>query len=450
LRAAPAGGRLPDTAGLTVPDGRGVAEDRLVSIEDEAAGALAGHPLTDRMFRAWQRLRRWQATHRWAPDTVVVLVMFLLFCLPDLAHTLDRSDSPIILTERPWPQMLVLQAGLLIPLWWRRRAPLLAFHGVAAVFLVEWAAGIVLRADIALLVAVYSLVRYGRLSRVPWAVPALIVAFPLVVVRLSGTVSVWDVIFVVVSSGTAAAALGFAVRIRGAHLAALQDRAVRLEIERDQRSELAAAAERTRVAREMHDIVGHSLSVIVTLADGGAYAADAAPERSKQALQLIGDTGRRSLAELRRMLGVLREQTDEPNLHPQPGIADLDPLCQRIRAAGPQIEYQSSGPLDALDLGVQLATYRIVQEALTNTLKHAGPHTRVRLALRVDGPRLRIAVRDTGPPDAAGRPVRSGEPGHGLTGMRERAALYGGTVVAGPAHNGGWNVAADLDLTVPT
>jgi signal transduction histidine kinase len=426
-----------------------VTEDRPVS-EDETAGALVVHPLADRLLRALQRLRQWHDAHRWALDALVVLVIFLMFCLPDLAHDRDHPDAPITFTARPWPQMLVLQAGLLIPLWWRRRAPLLAFHVVAAVFIVEWAAGIMIRADVALLVAVYSLVRYARLRRLHWAAPALIAAFLLVVVRLSDALSVWDVIFFVVTTGTAAAALGFAVRIRRAHLAALQDRAVRLEIERDQRSELAAAGERTRVAREMHDIVGHSLSVIVTLADGGAYAADAAPERSKQALQLIGDTARGSLGELRRMLGVLRERTDEPDLHPQPGIADLDPLCQRIRAAGPQVEYRSTGPLEALNLGVQLATYRIVQEALTNALKHAGPHTRVRLALRVDDTRLRIVVRDTGPPGTADRPVRTGEPGHGLTGMRERAALYGGTVVAGPARNGGWNVAADLDLTVPT
>jgi signal transduction histidine kinase len=421
-----------------------------VSSEDEAVGALVGHPLTDRLLRGLQRLRQWHEAHRWALDALVVLVFFLMFCLPDLGHDRDRSDSPITFTDRPWPQLLAWQAVLVIPLWWRRRAPLLVLHAVAVVFLIEWAAGIMLRADVALLVAVYSLVRYARLQRLLWAAPVLIAAFLLVVVRLSGTLSVWDVIFFVVTVGTAAAALGFAVRVRRAHLAALQDRAAQLERERDQRSELAAATERTRVAREMHDIVGHSLSVIVTLADGGAYAADAAPERSKQALNLIGDTGRRSLAELRRMLGVLREETDEPNLHPQPGIADLDALCQRIRAAGPQVEYRSTGQMDALNLGVQLAAYRIVQEALTNTLKHAGPHTRVHLALRADGTRLRIAVRDTGPPGTADRPGRPGEPGHGLIGMRERAALYDGTVVAGPVRNGGWNVTADLDLTVST
>jgi signal transduction histidine kinase len=185
--------------------------------------------------------------------------------------------------------------------------------------------------------------------------------------------------------------------------------------------------------------------VIITLADGGEYATDTAPERGKEALRLIGDTGRTSLAELRRMLGVLRDRTDEPNLSPQPGVAELDPLCRQIRAAGPQIEYQSTGALGTLDRGVQLAAYRIVQEALTNSLKHAGPRTRIRLTLTVDQTRLRIAVRDTGPP-TGDRPGPATGEGHGVLGMRERAALYGGTVIAGPAAGGGWAVAAALDL----
>jgi signal transduction histidine kinase len=426
-----------------------VTEDEPVSSEDDAASALVGHPWTARLLRAGQRVRQWEAEHRWAVDTAVVLAVFLVFCLPDLVRDQAHPISPILFTQHPLPEILLLQAGLLIPLWWRRRAPMLAFHAVVTVVLIQWAAGILLRADAALLVAVYSLVLHGRLRRLLWAVPALIAAFVLAVVRLSATVPLWDLMFFLISVGVAAAALGFAVRIRRAQLATLRDRAVQLEIERDQRSKLATATERARVAREMHDIVGHSLSVIITLADGGAYAADVAPERSKAALRLIGDTGRRSLAELRRMLGVMREQTDEPNLSPQPGIADIDPLCHRIRAAGPQVEYQSSGDLDALDMGVQLATYRIVQEALTNTLKHAGPQTRVHLALRIDGTRLRILVRDTGPPGAPDRPGRPGEEGHGLIGMRERAALYGGIVTVGPTPDGGWSVEADLDLTPP-
>jgi signal transduction histidine kinase len=416
-----------------------------VSSEDDAAGVLVGHPWAARLFGAGRRQRQWDAGHRWALDTAVVLMVFLLFCVPDLLHHDSRSDSPIAFTERALPQMLLLQAALVLPLWWRRRAPLAAFFTVLVAFVAQWAAGIMLRADVAVLVAVYSLVLHGSLRRLPWAAPGLAVAVALVVIRLAGIVSVWDVLFAVASFGTAAVALGFAIRVRRAQLAALRERAVQLEIERDHRSRLAAATERARVAREMHDILGHSLSVIISLADGGGYAAAAAPERSKEALRLIGDTGRTSLAELRRMLGVLREQTDEPNLSPQPGLADLDSLCRQIRAAGPEVEYESAGVLDGLDAGVQLTVYRIVQEALTNTLKYAGPHTRVHLSVRVEGTRLRISVHDTGRPGAE-RPVIAAGEGHGLVGMRERAALYTGTVSAGPAPGGGWVVVSDLEL----
>jgi signal transduction histidine kinase len=400
-----------------------------------------GHPWATQALRRTQGLRQWDARHRWVLDAAGVLLVFLLFGAPDIGDHQDGDGPPIAWTDRPLVEMLLLQAALLLPLYWRRRSPFVAFHAVLAVFIVQWAAGIMFRADVAVLVALYNLVLHGSLRRLPWAAPILLVAYVVVVARLSGAVGVWDAMFGLAIFGTAAVALGFVFRLRRAQLAALRDRAMQAEIERDQRSRLAAATERTRVAREMHDIVGHSLSVIVTLADGGAYAADTAPARSKEALQLIGDTGRRSLAELRRMLGVLREQGDEPNLSPQPGVADVDALCEQIRAAGPQVEYRSSGDLEALDAGVQLAAYRIAQEALTNTLKHAGPSTHVHLALRTDGDRLRITVRDNGP---AAHP---GVPGHGLIGMRERAAMYGGTVTAGPAPGGGWGVEADLALS---
>jgi signal transduction histidine kinase len=410
--------------------------------------SFAGHPLIARLSRIGQRLRHWDARHRWVLDASVVLVMILWFCAPDLTHRDDPPQALLKFTQLSTPTILLLQAGLVLPLWWRRRAPLVAFHVIAVVFLVQWSLNAMLRADVALLVALYSLVLHGRLERLPWAAPILAAALGLVAARVSDVVSVWDALFFLVSAATAAAALGFAVRLRRAQLAALRDRAVQLEIERDQRSKLAAANERTRVAREMHDIVGHSLSVIITLADGGAYAAEVAPERGKEALHLIGDTGRRALSELRRVLGVLRDQADTPDLSPQPGVTDINPLCDRIRAAGPQVEYHTAGDVDALDVGVQLAAYRIVQEALTNTLKHAGADTHVHLTLSAEPTRLRLLVRDTGPPRGTNRPTRPGHgaEGHGLIGMRERAALYGGTVIVGPTPDGGWAVEATLDL----
>jgi signal transduction histidine kinase len=208
-----------------------------------------------------------------------------------------------------------------------------------------------------------------------------------------------------------------------------------------------AAGDGTRPAHQ-HDIVGHNLSVIITLADAGAYATDTAPERGKEALQLIGDTGRTALGELRRVLGVLREASDgarqTPELSPQPGLADIETLCDGVRTAGLEIVYRTVGEVDALDRGMQLTVYRIVQEALTNTLKHAGAGTLVNLSVVVEDERLVIRIRDNGP---AGHPGPRNEEGHGLVGMHERAALYGGTVSAGPAADGGWAVEAVLDLT---
>ncbi|MFD7594091.1 sensor histidine kinase [Kitasatospora sp. NPDC059812] len=437
-----------------------------MSEHDTAAGAggdpLSGHPVFARLARLGQRARQADRDHPWVLDTAVVAAVFLLFCLPDLLPFHDGGERArehrIVFARPPLAAMLALQAGLLLPLLWRRRRPAAAFAAVAAVFVLQWSLGVALRADVALLVALYSLALHGSLRHLAWACAAMAGASALVAVELSGGLPVGDALFFLFSAATAAVAVGIAVRIRRAQLAGLRERAARLEVERDQRSRLATATERTRVAREMHDIIGHNLSVIITLADGGAYATEASPERGREALLLIGETSRQALGELRRMLGVLRDQGGEqgPEFTPQPGIADLDGLCARIRAAGPQVVYTARGEVGRLDRGVQLMAYRIVQEALTNTLKHAGPDTRAHVTLAAEGGRLRVRVRDAGPPGGPpGGAVRggaagggaAGEEGHGLTGMRERAALYGGTVTAGPGPGAGWTVEAVLDLT---
>ncbi|MBO0513956.1 sensor histidine kinase [Streptomyces beijiangensis] len=408
---------------------------------------LSGHPLVAWGARVGQRMRQADRRHPWGLDTAVVVCAFLLLCVPDLVHRKGPDEIRIQFTHLPVAGILALQAGLVLPLLFRRRNPTAAFTVILAVFLVQWSLGAWLRADAALLVALYSLVLHGRLRHLPWACAATAVALCLVALQFSGAVSTPDALFFLFSAAVAAVALGFAVRIRRAQLAGLRDRAARLEIERDQRSRLAAITERARVAREMHDIVGHNLSVIITLADGGAYAVDASPERGKQALVLIGDTGRTALGELRRMLGALRERTDGLQLAPQPGVGDLEALFTRVRAAGPRVEYHSVGESDALDRGLQLMVYRIVQEALTNTLKHAGPRARAHVTLRVDPGQLHLRVQDSGPPEGSGRPRPPRAEGHGLAGMTERAALYGGTLTAGPGPGAGWTVEAVLDLT---
>jgi signal transduction histidine kinase len=416
---------------------------------------LWGHPLVIRISRAGRRLRQMDRNHSWLLDSAVALGVVLFFCVPDLVHGIHPHRVVFAVTRLSVAGLLGLQAALVLPLLWRRRAPSVTFSVVVAVFLVQWSIGVWLRADAALLVALYSLVLHGRLRHLPWACVVTVGALVLFALRLSVVVSLGDAMFFLFSTVTAALTLGLAVRIRRAQLAGLRDHAARLETERDQRSKLAAAAERTRVAREMHDIVGHNLSVIITLADGGAYAAKVAPQRSAQALELIGETGRQALGELRRMLGVLREQSDDPRLSPQqlspqPGVADIDALCTRIRAAGPDVVYRTTGEVDVLDRGVQLTVYRIAQEALTNALKHAGAGTGVQLTVALQGRHLCIRVRDTGPLPGAALPVRRDGEGHGMAGIRERAALYGGRVSAGPRAGGGWTVQVILDLTPPT
>ncbi|MFI9722104.1 sensor histidine kinase [Streptomyces sp. NPDC052396] len=405
-----------------------------------------GHPLVAGLVRVCRRARQADRARPWPLDAGVVLVVLLVFGLPDLFHGEDR---PGIVHSGGLPPAAVVafQVGLVLPLLWRRRHPTAVFATIAAVFTAQWSLNIWLHADIALFLGLYSVARHDRLRRLPWAGAATAGALLLVIARVSVVVPSLVALFFLSCAATAATALGLAVRIGTAYLGALRERAARLEVERDQRSRLAAAAERTRIAREMHDIIGHNLSVIIGLADGGAYAAGAAPRRGEEALRLIAGTGRQALGELRRMLGVLREEREDAlELHPQPGIADLETLCARVRAAGPEVVYRTVGDVEALDRGLQLTVYRIVQEALTNTLKHAGPDTRAGLTLSAEDRRVRVTIEDSGREDGpTGIAPATGGDGQGIAGMRERAALYGGRVTAGPRPGGGWRVEAVLD-----
>jgi signal transduction histidine kinase len=421
----------------------GPGEDAVPATPSEVWDGL---PLIARLAGLYGRLRAADRLRPWIADTALVLVIVALFCIPDL---LTRDTGPRAVTMAPGSaglaETLLLQAGLVLPLLWRRRAPVMVFALVTGAFIVQWSAEVWLQADVATLIALYSLVRHAPLRYLPWAFAAAAGSLAMVAVHTSSHVSIWYALFFLYSTIVAAAALGLAVRIRQAQLAGLRERAASLEIERDQRSRLATAAERSRMAREMHDFVGHNLSVIVTLADAGAFAAETAPERSTEALRLISDTGRQALGELRRTLGVLRDQSAAAELSPQPGIADIGQLCARARTAGPGIAYREHGDVEGLDRGLQLTIYRIVQEALTNSLKHAGPGSRVEVTVSAAGRRSSVQVQDSGPPAGARPPEPAGEAGHGLAGIRERVALYGGDVAAGPAPSGGWLVRAEFD-----
>ncbi|MET9295351.1 sensor histidine kinase [Streptomyces sp. NPDC003077] len=244
--------------------------------------------------------------------------------------------------------------------------------------------------------------------------------------------------------------LGDSVRTRRAYWAQLEEKAARLEKERETQSQIAVAAERARIARELHDVVAHNVSVMVVQADGAAYVLDSSPEQAKQALETISGTGRQALAEMRRLLGVLRtgEQPESGEYVPQPGVEQLADLIDQVRGAGLPVDFRVEGEPRPLPSSVELTAYRIVQEALTNTRKHGGPDVgaTVRLTYRED--ELDLLVEDDGR-GAQQELYESGGAdglGHGLIGMRERVGMVGGILKAGPRQGGGFRISAVLPL----
>ncbi|HEY8589684.1 MAG TPA: histidine kinase [Naasia sp.] len=244
--------------------------------------------------------------------------------------------------------------------------------------------------------------------------------------------------------------VGINVGNRRRYLVALLDRAAQLARERDQQAQLAAVTERSRIARDMHDIVSHSLTVMVTLAEGSAAAAGSNPERAADAMRQVAETGRQALGDMRRMLGVLEDGSSSSSgatgLAPQPGIAELEGLVASFRSAGLAVEFASQGVPPA-DSAEQLTVYRLVQESLTNVLRHSPGAAGVRVAVRYDEDEVAITVTNEGSPLGAGtaaEPAPANPGGHGIVGMRERVALYGGTVESGPRPGGGWMVTAVL------
>ncbi|MFC8518512.1 sensor histidine kinase [Streptomyces sp. NPDC057257] len=244
--------------------------------------------------------------------------------------------------------------------------------------------------------------------------------------------------------------LGDSIRTRRAYFAQLEERNARLEKEREAQAKVAVAAERARIARELHDVVAHNVSVMVVQADGAAYVLDTAPDQAKKALETISSTGRQALAEMRRLLGVLRtgEHKEVGEYVPQPDVEQIDELIEQCRTSGLPVDFKVEGTPRPLPSGVELTAYRIVQEALTNTRKHGGPNTgaSVRLVYFDDG--LGLLVED----DGKGAPHELYEEGgidgqgHGLIGMRERVGMVGGTLDAGPRPGGGFRISALLPL----
>jgi signal transduction histidine kinase len=227
---------------------------------------------------------------------------------------------------------------------------------------------------------------------------------------------------------------------RSAYAAALRERAERAERERETAARVAVAEERARIARELHDVVAHSVSVMVLQTGAVRRLLRDEQAREREALDTVERTGREALLEMRRLLGVLRTPDEEAELAPQPGLSELPVLVARTEAAGLPVILRVEGEQPPLPLGVDLSAYRIVQEALTNTLKHAGP-AQAQVAIRYHPDAVEIEITD----DGRGPEATNGA-GHGLIGMRERATLYGGEFSAGAREGGGFTVRARLPI----
>ncbi|MFE5702350.1 sensor histidine kinase [Rhodococcus koreensis] len=416
---------------------------------------LWAHPAAGLALRVFGHLRRADQRRPWILDTSVV-ALAAAAAPPDLLadDAAGSGSTRWVGAGLPIAVVLAVAAVLVVPLWWRRRAPTTAFVASVPSCLVLWSLGLGPTAAFVVFIALFNLSLHGRPRRIFWALLLTVVGWVLVVVFLYPVNGPAGFLVMSIGTGVGAVALGLTFRLRRLYLSALHDRAVQLEIERDQRVQLTAATERSRVAREMHDIVGHNLTIMVNLADGAAVLVTQDPARTARALELIGDTGRQAMRELRRVLDVLRESSEQDMpLSPPPGLHDLDTLIDRVRSAGVPVTYRTAGPVDELDSGLQLATFRIVQEALTNTLKHAGTGASADVLIGIDDGRLQVRVTDTGSPgeETPSTVPRQNDSGHGLVGIRHRAALYDGTVVTGPREDGpGWIVEVRVDLTAPT
>jgi signal transduction histidine kinase len=364
--------------------------------------------------------------------------------LTDLALALlaaALSIAGLMVQHRVTLGLLGFCAALTVPLLLRHRSPALCFAGIALAAFLQWLLSGPQLADVSVLIALYWVCEESAPSTMAAALATAELGAILVALRWEP--SVWLKYWVGLSGlAVAASALGIMIRQRRALLESLRERAARLERERDQQGQLGAAAERARIAREMHDIVSHNLTVMIALADGATYALDASPERAADAIERVSATGRQALLEMRRLLGVLRDDTLKEPLEPQPGLERLDDLLARVGAAGIPVDIDLDGDPQALAPGVQLAVFRVAQEALTNTLKHASRPTTARLALRCRAGQVELDVTNTGEPAPGGEALAapSNGDGRGVRGMRERAAAYGGDLEVGPTDDGGWRV----------
>jgi uncharacterized protein (TIGR03382 family) len=341
----------------------------------------------------------------------------------------------------------VVVAIATLALAWRRRAPFATLCVVVAVILLPELFGTLTFTlwghFVPLLVAAYSVARWcgARLALV--GAVMVVVSIALLLVRVPALGTAGNIPFALVPAA-AVMVVGRVLRHRHDRAVELTDQARRLEADREAGVAAALTDERARIARELHDVVAHCVSVMVVQAGVAEAMLGTSPERARQPLGEVQKTGQDAISELTRMLGVLRSEPGESpyQLTPQPGAAQLPELVERLRGSGLEVHLASSGDVRPLPPGVDLTVFRIVQEALTNTLKHAGRHARADVALRYLCDAVEVLVVDDGTAAA----VAGNGPGHGLIGMAERVSVFGGSIEVGPRRDGGFRVCVSLPL----
>jgi signal transduction histidine kinase len=360
-----------------------------------------------------------------------------LICSAAAVHELLYNRADVL----DW----LLAAAVVWPLVLRRRAPVGVFWCCWAVAMATWALGTLSFAEFAVLVALYTVAADRGLRCSLSAAAAVLLGCVLMALRFGPPGSVNDVVVVLSGLGAAAFFLGTTVRAQRRYLVSIEDRAHRLERERAQQAQLAATTERARIAREMHDIVAHGLVVTVALAEAAAATTATDPDGARDKMLQAASTGRQSLAGMRRLLGVLRTDSGTERA-PQPSLDTLPTLVDEVRRTGLEVRLAETGTRAPLNEQAETTLYRIVQEALTNVVKHAQDASTVDIALTWESHAVGFGIRDDGTPPS--RTVGAESAGNGLAGMKERVAMFGGELYAG-ATPYGWAVTGSLGLGEP-
>jgi signal transduction histidine kinase len=386
---------------------------------------------------------RWVGRHQLVADALFAALIGGLSIAGLLSATPDGTQRD---ADAIGVAFLTAQAVALV---FRRRAPLVSLAALSVPVIAFWVRDYATNFDVISLIGVYSATANSTRARrrVSWVVGGVIGL--LTVVALLGVLSPEEDLPPVAVLGIAAihvtaAVVGEMVHDRRLRVVELEERAIRAEAERELLAREAVLRERAEIARDLHDVVAHGMSVMVVQAGAAQRLLATQPERAAEALEHVQVTGREALSEMRRMLGVLRSEDRDAELTPQPTLADLGAMVQRCNDAGVPVELTIEGTPSATTPGAEVAVYRVAQEALTNVIRHAGRPARATVRVTFLGDRVRLEVDDDGR-GASPDELRS-TTGHGLVGMRERVELYGGTLHAHARPGGGFRVAATIPL----